>query len=71
MTPPPKPTLGQSLRALIEARRGPRAIAAVARDAGISTDYLYALIYGAKSNPSLDVLSRICAACGATIADLG
>lgn len=66
----PPATLGSKIKDMIARTRGPRAVMAVARDAGVSYSYLNELIRDEKKNPTHQTLTAICAACGATPEDL-
>lgn len=50
--------IGPRLRRLIEQRRGPRQVAAVAREAGMSSAHLDQILTGRRI-PRLDTLSKI------------
>jgi DNA-binding phage protein len=64
------PPIGAQLRALIEDRRGPRQVAAVALELGMSRQQLHQILSGRSGSPELATVARILAAIGAGLEDL-
>jgi transcriptional regulator with XRE-family HTH domain len=63
------PDIGPRLRRLIERKRGPRQVSAVARDAGLAVAHLDQILAGRRV-PRLETLDKILAAIPATAAEL-
>jgi transcriptional regulator with XRE-family HTH domain len=66
----PRKAVHVKLRALIEARKGTRSDADIARDAGLSPSYFSQVKTGYIDNPRIKTVMQILDALGASLSDL-